>query len=255
VPDIIIPTDLFEARIMKGKIAARHLVPRDLLIEDRGKMLVGLSDLRQPTVKATANGIRLSLRGINVDMHNALVTFKSAGIMQLLPSALKWPLSFLPLPDLSVAEAGKLSVLMGGDGMDLSITLRTHVSAETLFEIERISCRINHLDLFISGTKHDVLYNAILTTFADRWRQEIEAAIERTLKANLEELHNGLAGSLLHDVLAQVLAPIKDATQLAGLVEMLLASPRVRGETFMPDVLSGALFSMEEKQASARTEK
>jgi hypothetical protein len=57
-------------------------------------------------------------------MHNALVTFKSGGVLQLLPSALKWPLSFLPLPDLSVAEAGKLSVLMGGDGMDLFITLR-----------------------------------------------------------------------------------------------------------------------------------
>jgi hypothetical protein len=57
-------------------------------------------------------------------MHNALVTFKSGGVLQLLPPALKWPLSFLPLPDLSVAEAGKLSVLMGGDGMDLFITLR-----------------------------------------------------------------------------------------------------------------------------------
>jgi hypothetical protein len=31
----------------------------------------------------------------------------------------------------------------------------THISADTLFEIERVSCRINNLDLFISGTKHE----------------------------------------------------------------------------------------------------
>lgn len=254
LPDILLQGDLFEARVMRGRIAARHLVPRELLIEDRGKMLVGLSDLRQPKVKATANGIRLSLRGINVDMHNALVTFKSGGVLQLLPSALKWPLSFLPLPDLSVAEAGKLSVLMGGDGMDLFITLRTHISADTLFEIERVSCRVNNLDLFISGTKHDALYNAILTTFAGRWRQEIEAAIQDTIKASLEQLHNGLAGSLLHDLLAQALAPIKDATQLAKLVEALLASPSVQ-EELVPGMLKGTLFPAEDAQASARTAK
>jgi Tfp pilus assembly ATPase PilU len=100
-----------------------------------------------------------------------------------------------------------------------------------------------------------VLYNAILTTFAGRWRQEIEAAIQDTIKASLEQLHNGLAGSLLHDLLAQVLAPIKDATQLAKLVETLLASPSVQ-EELVPGMLKGTLFpAAEDAPASARTAK
>jgi uncharacterized iron-regulated membrane protein len=129
--------------------------------------------------------VRANRRGINVDMHNALVTFKSAGALSLLPSALRWALSFLPLPELAVQEAGKLSILMGGDGMDLSITLRytqlppapapnthdthvptrvratwgvsrTHIGQESLFEVERVSCHIHgSIDFFISGTKHE----------------------------------------------------------------------------------------------------
>jgi hypothetical protein len=35
LPDILLQGDLFEARIMRGRIAARHLVPRELLIEVR----------------------------------------------------------------------------------------------------------------------------------------------------------------------------------------------------------------------------
>lgn len=50
-----------EARLLGGKIAARHLVPRDILIEDRGKVRLMLHELRHPKINATAHGVRLFL--------------------------------------------------------------------------------------------------------------------------------------------------------------------------------------------------
>lgn len=61
-----------------------------------------------------------------MDIHNAPVAFKSSIRSAILPTSFQKILSLLPLPmpDLAIEDTGKLSVLMGGSGMDLILTLQ-----------------------------------------------------------------------------------------------------------------------------------
>lgn len=113
-----------------------------------------------------------------MDIRDALVTFTSRlQALNVVPSPLRQLFSLLPLPEFAVSDAGKLSISIGGRGMDLIVTLRcailrsnqptqsnlfpsTHVSADHYIEVERIRCRIHSVEFSLHGTKHEYTSNS-----------------------------------------------------------------------------------------------
>jgi len=221
--------------IFDAALSLKDLTPSDLVIEDRARIALDLKDLVHPDMKTAINGVRLIFRNIKTDVQAAKFHIHNHGL-DLLPSFFNWPMNFLFGPH-ATDDIGRLSVHVGGKGMDLTVILRTHTSPERLFDVERVECRIHNISFCVGGTRHNTLYNTLLTTFAARWRAMIESAVEDKVR------HAFLATKtfLSSDIARNVMPDLK-GVPMGQLIQDLLVSHPLK----VPDVVQDVMALVEE---------
>jgi len=149
----------------------QDILPERVVIESRGKVLL---DPKQMQIEGTAFGLRIFMSNINLHLRNANLWFRRKTFPR-------------------VEDEGRATIDVGGKGMDITITLVTSTRPPNFFRISGVECNMHNLELNLSDTRHDYLYNTLLSLFSGSVARDIERAIENNIRNNLENLNLLLA--------------------------------------------------------------
>lgn len=177
VPVIHIEDKDMEYTLRNLVVAIRDLIPEKVILEDRGRIALDFTDVRQPEVEAASNTLRFVIEGVNIHMEQADISFNRKTFPK-------------------VTDSGKLRLDIGGRGMDLIIQLQTFTRSKQAFRVEYVDCDVHSMSFYLQDTRHDWLYNSVLKLLSGRIKRNVETSIEDTLTNHLELLNRLLTKQL-----------------------------------------------------------
>jgi len=177
--------DVLPERIIAENYGLAVLNVKDKTLEKTAGIRVGYD---QPIVDRAGTSVRIRMENINVHIQDADVWFHKRTFPE-------------------IQDTGRASVDIGGRGMDLTFTLRGDASAPGLFVLVKVECEIHDLNLTLAETKHDTIYNMMISLFKGSVKSNVEEAIQESMSGVFENLNNQIARqvSLLRDAVPVVL--------------------------------------------------
>jgi len=177
VPVIHIEDKDMEYTLRNLVVAIRDLVPEKVILENRGRIALDFTDVRQPEVETASNTLRFVIQGVNIHMEQADILFNRKSFPK-------------------VTDSGKLRLDIGGRGMDIVIQLQTFTRSKQVFRVEFVDCDVHSMSFYLQDTRHDWLYNSVLKLLSGRIKRNVECSIEDTLTNHLELLNRLLTKQL-----------------------------------------------------------
>jgi len=190
----------FAFRISGLILNIQDILPERIIAENYGLAVLNVKDKTAEKSVVTKVGYNQPL----VDKAGASVRIKMENINVHIPDADVW---FHKRTFPEMEDTGKCSVDIPGRGMDLTFTLRGDASAPGLFVLVKVDCDIHELNLTLADTRHDTIYNMMISLFKGRAKANIEEAIQESMIGVFENLNNQIARqvSLLRSTIPSVL--------------------------------------------------
>lgn len=180
-------------------INIRDLLPKRIIAQNSGLAIVDLSEPEKPEVERAAESVRIILKNINIHIPDAYIKFNH----KVFPK---------------VVDEGFAHIDIGGTGMDLALLLRGAVGTNRWFTLARTECLIHDLSLKFEGTKHDTIYNTLVTLFKPRIKQHIENAVQESMISVFESLNDQIELQVkrLQVTMSDVVSDVKDKAVEVG---------------------------------------
>jgi len=173
IPTIRMDDKDMEYTLRNLVVSIRDLVPERVVIENRGRLALDFTDVRQPELEVASNTVRLVIENINIHMDQADINFHRKTFPK-------------------VSDKGKLRMDIGGKGMDIVIQLQTFAGSRDIFRVEFVDCDVHNLSFYLQDTRHDWLYNSVLKLSTARIKRGMETSIENNLRNHLDQLNRML---------------------------------------------------------------
>jgi len=172
IPNIHIDKPKMEIRLTDMVLTLRDLVPERVIVKNKGKIAVDLGNLRSQGIDTTLSGqlIIFKIKNVNVYMDDANIWFRRK----------KFP---------KVQDEGKLRINIGGSGVDIKIAIRVLAGSKDVFQVDTVNCKLHRMQLHLSDTKHDFLYNSVLKMLSPRIKHNIERAVENNVTEYLQRIN------------------------------------------------------------------
>eukprot|EP01089_Gocevia_fonbrunei_P016965 TRINITY_DN538_c0_g1_i6.p1 TRINITY_DN538_c0_g1~~TRINITY_DN538_c0_g1_i6.p1 ORF type:complete len:495 (+),score=114.13 TRINITY_DN538_c0_g1_i6:37-1521(+) len=176
------PNSSFAFRASGLVLGIQDVLPERIVAENRGVAVLNIKDktiekdlgkragYNQPVLDKAAEAIRIKMENMNLHMHNADIWFHKRTFPE-------------------TESTGKADIDIGGNGMDLTFILRTDFGSDKLFTLASVDCEIHDLQLKLSNTIHDTLYNMIITLFKGTVKSNIEEAIQESMVGVFDNLN------------------------------------------------------------------
>jgi len=177
LPTIHMEDESMEYTLRNLVVSIRDLVPDRVVLENRGRLALDFTDVRQPEVETASNTVRIVIQNINIHMEQADIAFHRKTFPR-------------------VTDRGKLRMDIGGKGMDIVIQLNIFARSRNFFRVEFVDCDVHNLSFYLHDTRHDWLYNSVLKLLSGRIKTRLEAAIENNLTNHLDQLNRLLTKQL-----------------------------------------------------------
>jgi len=172
IPNVHIDKPKIEIRLTDMVLTLRDLVPERVIIKNKGKIAVDLANLRSQGIDTQLGGqlVILKIKNVNVYMDDANIWFRRK----------KFP---------KIQDEGKLRINVGGSGVDIRIAIRVLTGSKDVFQVDKVSCSLHQMQLHLSDTKHDFLYNSLLKLLKPRIKHNIEHAVENNVTEYLQRIN------------------------------------------------------------------
>jgi len=206
-------------RLTNMVLTLRDLVPERVIVKNRGRVAIGLGNLRT--------------KGLDTQFEGELLVFKIKNVNVYMDDANIW---FRRKTFPKVTDEGKLRVNIGGSGVDIKIAIRVLTGSKDVFQVHRVNCKLHNMKLHLSDTQHDFLYNGLLKVLSPRIKHNIERAVEDNVTGYLQRINKLLVkqGATAKEALGGVAtkgsvltSPLKSA--IAGPVNTLAS--KITGES------------------------
>jgi len=168
------PHSSFAFRVSGVIMKIQDVLPERIIAENRGLAILNVkdksaekdvgkrTDYSEPTLGKAVEAIRIKMENMNIHIRDADIWFHKRTFPE-------------------TEDTGKADIDIGGNGMDLTIVLRTDVDTEKMFGLAAVNCEIHDLKLKLHNTTHDTIYNLIIAMFKGTIKSNIEEAIQESM--------------------------------------------------------------------------
>jgi len=170
LPPIHYSDDAIEYTLKNAVLTVEDMVPDNVYVKEKGKLGVDLSNVRKPNTDRAKNIIKFVIKGINLHMPASDLWFKRK----------KFP---------RLEDEGKANIDIGGRGVDIVVVIETFFKSADYFKVRRVWCDVHQLNLHLSDTRHDFLYNTFLKLFKRSIKRNMQNSIERRISSNLDQVN------------------------------------------------------------------
>jgi len=187
---IPIPMITHEDPKMEFEISNLWLVLKDVLpdmvhLEYREAFDIDTSDLRG--------------KGVGVNEGNQLIVHAMNMKYSMKDANIWWKRKRFPKSE----DSGTLDMNMPGEGIELRIVLSIKLKDPQgqIFSIRSVDCDIDKINMKLSGTKHDKVYNTFLGLAKGSIKKRVETAIEEKVSDMIGMLNGQIARSIVNATL------------------------------------------------------
>lgn len=178
LPEIVVDRgDALKARLRGVVLAVQDVLPERVTARNEGDVVLNLKEMQATDTplqvdKAKAR-IELKLENMNFKVPAADIDFSRA----------KFP---------AVDDSGRVSITIGGAGIDLTIALfvDSNLSSDKVFEKDAVDCVIHDLDIKLCDTRHDTLYNAVIVLLKPMFKSTLQSYVEERIELILAQINN-----------------------------------------------------------------
>jgi len=188
---IPIPMIQQEDEKMEMEVSNLWLVLRDVLpdmvhLEYREALNIDTSDLRG--------------KGVGVQENNQIIIHAMNMRYSMKDANIWWRRKKFPKTE----DSGHLDMNMPGEGIEIRVvlSLRLQDPQNQIFAVRSVDCDIDKINLHLSGTKHDKIYNAFLKVAKGAIKKRIETAIQEKITDMIGLLNGQVSRQIVHGVAA-----------------------------------------------------
>eukprot|EP01088_Endostelium_zonatum_P000825 TRINITY_DN11076_c0_g1_i2.p1 TRINITY_DN11076_c0_g1~~TRINITY_DN11076_c0_g1_i2.p1 ORF type:complete len:667 (+),score=184.18 TRINITY_DN11076_c0_g1_i2:59-2059(+) len=186
---IPIPMIQQEDEKMEMEVSNLWLVLKDVLpdmvhLEYREALNIDTSDLRG--------------KGVGVQEHNQIIIHAMNMRYSMKDANIWWRRKKFPKSE----DSGHLDMNMPGEGIEIRVvlSLRLQDPQNQIFAVRSVDCDIDKINLHLSGTKHDKIYNAFLKVAKGAIKKRIETAIQEKITDMIGLLNGQVSRQIVHGV-------------------------------------------------------
>jgi len=179
IPTISVNNLDLEMRLTNVVVILRDLIPESMHMKNSGRLGLNLTNLKEGfDTSSEGEQIVFKMKNVNLHIEDANIWFKRKNFPKL-------------------EDQGKICINIGGSGVDLKVVLRVHVNAQDMLVLEKVDCDVHNLQLHLSETRHNFLWNVLAKVLTKRFKHNIEQSIEDNITDYLQRLNRLLSKQIL----------------------------------------------------------